>query len=101
MQNLVMSTASPGLGEEPAGRPIPEHPDALLVTAEAAFLLGLSHRTLEALRLRGGGPPFVVVTPKAIRYRRCDIDAFIEARRRSSTSDPGPAANSPAALGQA
>ncbi len=100
MQNLVMSTASPGLGEEPAGRPIPEHPDALLVTSEAAFLLGLSHRTLEALRLRGGGPLFVKVTAKAVRYRRCDIDAFIEARRRASTSDPGPAANKPAAPGQ-
>ena len=100
MQHHIVPNLALGLGEEPAGRPIPEHPDALLVTTEAAFLLGLSHRTLEALRLRGGGPPFVVVTPKAIRYRRCDIDAFIEARRRTSTSDPGPVADTPTALGQ-
>ena len=32
--------------EEPGGRPIPEHLDALLHTVEAAFLLGLSARTL-------------------------------------------------------
>ncbi len=77
-------------GEKPAGRPIPDHPHALLFTAETAFLLGLSPRTLESLRLRGGGPPFVAVTPKAVRYRRCDIDAWVASRRRSNTSDPGP-----------
>ena len=75
--------------EEPAGRPIPRHPDALLFTAEAAFLLGLSPRTLEALRLRGNGPPFLALTPKAVRYHRGDLEKWIEARRRVSTSDPG------------
>lgn len=73
--------------EEPGGRPIPEHPAALLFTKEAAFLLGLSPRTLEALRLRGGGPPFIAVTPKAVRYRRQDLESWIAARRRVSTSD--------------
>ena len=77
------------VGEQPAGRPIPEHPDALLFTAEAALLLGLSPRTLEAFRLRGGGPPFIAVTPKAVRYRRRDLEDWITARLRVSTSDPG------------
>ena len=101
MEHDIAPTIAPGLSEEPAGRPIPEHRDSLLVTSETAFLLGLSPRTLEALRVRGGGPPFVKVTRKAVRYRRCDIDAFIEARRRKTTSDPGPAANRPAVSGQA
>ncbi len=79
------------LSAEPAGRPIPAHPDALLFTAEAAYLLGLSPRTLEALRLRGGGPPFVAVTPKAVRYRPRDIENWIVERRRVSTSDSGSA----------
>ena len=74
--------------EEPGGRPIPQHPDALIYTVEAAFLLGLSPRTLEALRLRGGGPPYIQVTPKAVRYRRRDLDAWLDARQRKSTSDP-------------
>ena len=76
--------------EEPGGRPIPEHPDALLYTVEAAFLLGLSPRTLEALRLRGGGPPYIQVTPKAVRYRRRALNAWLDARQRKSTSDPWP-----------
>ncbi len=76
--------------EEPGGRPLPEHPGALLFTVEAAFLLGLSPRTLEALRLRGGGPPYIQVTPKAVRYRRRSLENWLDARCRKSTSDPGP-----------
>ena len=95
MQRDAVSSAAPCPSEEPAGRPLPEHPDVLLFTVEAAFLLGLSPRTLEALRLRGGGPPFVAVTRKAIRYRRGDIDVFIAMRRRKTTSDPGCSADTP------
>ena len=79
--------------EEPAGRPIPKHPDAMLYSSEAGFLLGLSVRTLEAFRLRGGGPPYYSLTPKAVRYRRSDLEAWIWARRRTSTSDSGTSAN--------
>ena len=76
--------------EEPGGRPIPNHPDALLYTVEVAFLQGLSPRSVEAQRLRGGGIPFIQVSPRAVRYRRRDVDAYNDARRRKSTSDPGP-----------
>ena len=75
--------------DEPAGRPIPQDPNALLHTAEAAFLLGLSPRTLETLRLKGDGPPFIVVTKKAVRYRRQDIMDWIRVRKRQSTSETG------------
>lgn len=71
----------------PAGRPIPSDSKALLFTAEAAYILGLSPRTLEAMRLKGGGPPFISVTKKAVRYRRSDLDQWIESRCRKSTSD--------------
>lgn len=86
----------PDAGDEPAGRPIPEHPDALLYPAEAAFLLGLSVRTLEQARLKGGGVPFVSLSRRAVRYRRRDIIEFIEARVRKSTSDPGQDSDAPA-----
>ena len=72
-----------GSCEEPAGRPIPQNPDALLHTVEAAFLLGLSPRTLETLRLRGDGPAFIVVTKRAVRYRRQDLIEWIRARPRA------------------
>ncbi len=90
MQNYAPQAVLAAPLEEPGGRPLPEHPGALLYTVEAAFLLGLSPRTLEALRLRGGGPPYIQVTPKAVRYRRRDLDAWLDARQRKSTSDPGP-----------
>ena len=69
----------------PAGRPLPSDTDALLYPAEAAHLLALSSRTLEGLRLRGGGPPFVRLN-RAVRYRRADVLAWIKTRLFDSTS---------------
>jgi hypothetical protein len=76
---------------EPAGRPIPRDPDALLFGAEMAYLLGLSVRTLEGLRLRGGGPPYVKLF-RSVRYRRGDGLAWAAGKLRRSTSDTGDAA---------
>lgn len=76
---------------EPAGRPIPHDPDALLFGAEMAYLLGLSVRTLEGLRLRGGGPPYVKLL-RSVRYRRGDGLAWAMGKLRRSTSDRGEAA---------
>lgn len=78
--------------DAPAGRIIPLDPDALLFQSEAAYLTGTSGRTLEAWRLHGGGPPFIALGRRAVRYRRRDLLEWIEARRRRSTSDPGSAA---------
>jgi len=63
----------------------------LLRTDEAAEILGLSPRTLEALRVRGGGPTYLKVG-RLVRYDREDIDGWLEGQRRVSTSDPGGAA---------
>jgi len=52
--------------------------DALLMEAEAADFLRLSVRTLQAWRLRIAGPAFVQVG-RAVRYRRRDLIAWIEA----------------------
>src|SRR5690242_668632 len=76
---------------EPAGRPIPRDPDAVLFTAEAAYLAGLSPRTFEKLRLAGGGAPFVLLG-RAVRYRRGDLLDWIAKHARRSTSDHGQAA---------
>jgi hypothetical protein len=73
---------------EPAGRPIPRDPDALLFGAEMAYLLGLSVRTLEGLRLRGGGPPYVKLS-RSVPYRRGDGLAWAAGKLRRSTSDRG------------
>lgn len=97
MQSDTTTAALPAdPDDEPAGRPIPRDPDALLYPAEAAFLLGLSIRTLEAARLKGDFVPYIRLGRRAIRYRRQDILDGIAARRRRSTSDPGPEADAPA-----
>jgi len=60
----------------------------LLTQVEAARLLRLSERTLERLRLQGGGPLYVKAG-RAVRYRECDLEAWIDARVVSSTSAIG------------
>ncbi len=66
-------------------------PDALLRPDEAAQLIGLTTRFLEARRLRGGGPPFVKISARAIRYRRRDLLDWTASLVRTSTSDTGAA----------
>jgi predicted DNA-binding transcriptional regulator AlpA len=64
----------------------------LLSETQTAEFLGLSTRTLQGWRLRGCGPAYIKVGGRAVRYRRSDLELWIEERRRESTSDPGPAA---------
>ncbi|AMM83211.1 hypothetical protein AZF01_01570 [Martelella sp. AD-3] len=51
-------------------------------------LLSVSARTLQAWRLRGGGPPFVKIG-KSVRYKRRDITAWLSANTLTSTSQRG------------
>ena len=64
-------------------------PDELLRPREAARLLAFSPRALEAWRTRGGGPRFVRVSARAVRYRRGDLVDWARERLRCSTSDRG------------
>lgn len=53
---------------------------------------GLTPSWLERKRCSGDGPPFVKLGEgrfSPVRYRRCDIETYIEAKVRRSTSDPG------------
>jgi predicted DNA-binding transcriptional regulator AlpA len=58
----------------------------LLNGREAALALRLSERTLERLRVSGLGPRFIKLG-KAIRYREADLEAWITAHMRGSTSE--------------
>jgi DNA-binding transcriptional MerR regulator len=51
--------------------------DHLLTELQAASLLNLSVRTLQAWRARGAGPPFVKAG-RAIRYRRRDLLRWLD-----------------------
>ena len=61
--------------------------EACMRTPEAAHYIALAESTLSKMRLTGDGPPFVKVGPRAVAYRKCDLDAFLAARVRRSTSD--------------
>lgn len=54
-------------------------------TTEAAQKLGLSPATLEAWRVRGGGPEFIKLG-RAVRYSDDALDDFVDKNKRASTS---------------
>jgi excisionase family DNA binding protein len=71
-------------------RPCDEDDDmALRSTPEAAKRLNLADSTLEKMRVSGRGPKFIRLG-RVVRYDDEDLDAFIQAGRRASTSDSGP-----------
>lgn len=57
----------------------------LLTPAEASAQLGLTPGSLAQLRYTGGGPCFIKLTAKAVRYRQSDLDEWISTKARSST----------------
>jgi len=60
--------------------------DAVLNETQAAQFLGLSVRTLQAWRVRGGGPRYCKIG-RAVRYQRKVLIAFQEACTVSSTTE--------------
>jgi excisionase family DNA binding protein len=57
----------------------------LMDTKQAAKYLNLKRNTLEVWRVQGSGPPFCKFG-RSVRYRRTDLDAFIERNLVDSTS---------------
>ncbi|MEP6342087.1 MAG: helix-turn-helix domain-containing protein [Maricaulaceae bacterium] len=60
--------------------------DQLLTEKEAAELICYTPRALQNWRLRGGGPEYVKVSARSIRYQRRDVLNWIEERKRKHTS---------------
>ncbi|MGR3510809.1 MAG: helix-turn-helix transcriptional regulator [Sulfitobacter sp.] len=61
-------------------------PSTLVNEREAASILCYSVRALQNWRHRGGGPDFVKVSSRSVRYRRADLEKWIAARTVSNTS---------------
>ena len=66
-------------------------PPAMVNEYEAARVLGLSVKTLRRWRWAGKPPNFVKMG-SAVRYEPAELQALIDAGRRTSTSDNGPEA---------
>jgi hypothetical protein len=62
-------------------------PDLHIDENRAAKLLGLSPRTLQGYRVRGGGPPFVKISHKVVRYKVAELMAWIKTHTRKNTSE--------------
>lgn len=62
--------------------------DRLIDEREAADILCYTVRALQNWRCRGGGPKFVKVSGRSVRYRRRDLLAWIEERTVSLMSEP-------------
>ena len=63
-----------------------DHLDRLIPEQEAADFLGYTARALQNWRVRGGGPRYVKVSARSIRYRRRDLIAWAEGRLVASSA---------------
>lgn len=46
----------------------------------AALFIGVSQKTLQTWRSHRMGPPYIRITRKCIRYRKADLQDFIDSR---------------------
>jgi predicted DNA-binding transcriptional regulator AlpA len=67
-----------------------EHESAL-TPIKAARYLGISEASLRFWRSEGRGPRFYRAGKKLIRYRRVDLDAWIDERLISPAAEPADA----------
>ncbi len=58
----------------------------ILTTKEAADYVRLGKPTLERFRISGDGPPYCKLGG-AVRYRKADLDGWLESRLTHSTSE--------------
>ena len=64
-----------------------EDEDDLLTTTQTAVWLGVSEPWLEIGRHKGYGPPFVMIAPRLIRYRRSNVLAWLRERTHQCTRE--------------
>lgn len=64
------------------------HGNGLLNERQAAKILNLKVPTLRRWRWAGKGPAFLKIGG-AVRYDLAELDRYVGAARRTSTSDPG------------
>jgi predicted DNA-binding transcriptional regulator AlpA len=64
-------------------------PDVALTPKHAARYLGISEASLRLWRYRGEGPRYFRAGPKLVRYRRVDLDQWIEQRLSASPFEIG------------
>ena len=90
-----MAGTLPGLIPEATGPPQMSAEEnanywhGLINEKSAANFMKMTTRWFQAKRQHGGGPIFVRISERCIRYRRIDLKAYAEGHLRKSTSDDG------------
>lgn len=64
---------------------LPADPDVLLDAKQVARIINMSPKFVEGRRVRGGGIPYIKVG-RYVRYRRNDVEAWLDSRTHTSTS---------------
>jgi predicted DNA-binding transcriptional regulator AlpA len=64
--------------------------DDLLTTPQVADLLGVSTQWIEKRRTHGGGPPFVRLSQKIVRYPRDGLRHWLDQRARARIAEYRP-----------
>ena len=64
-----------------------EYLDQLLTETETAEVLSFSVYALRNWRVRGGGPKFVKVSQRSVRYRRRDLNSWAIKLLKNNTSE--------------
>lgn len=62
--------------------------EKLIDDREVSKLTGIARKTLQNMRLKGGGPEFIKIG-KNCRYRPSEIDNWLKANTRRTTSEGG------------
>ena len=65
----------------------PDYLNKMINEHTAADYIGHSVRALQNWRVRGGGPKFIKVSGRSIRYRRLELNEWANSKLVASTSE--------------
>lgn len=63
-------------------------PPDLLTIQDAANYLGVHRSFLDRRRVAGGGPRFIRMSARVVRYSAIDLAEWLDLHRRMNTSEP-------------
>ena len=82
--------AAVGLDGSPRGSAdASDYWDSFIDEKAAGEFLNLTPRTMQGYRQKGGGPKYVALSSRCLRYTRRWLRGWAESHVRTSTSDPG------------
>ena len=84
--STIISPRDVPLGESFKGSFTELDPDLHIDEKKAATYLGISPRTLQGYRVKGGGPEFIKISHKVVRYKIADLIKWAGSRKRKNTS---------------